>query len=224
MIGTLHIVATPIGNLEDMSERAKTTLALADLILCEDTRVTGKLLKAYEIGTRTMSYHQHSGGAKVKKITELIEAGQNLALVTDAGSPCISDPGGRLVEELLRVFPELVVVPIPGASAAIAALTASGFPADEFVFLGFPPHKKGRMTFFDKLMDEKKTIVFYESTHRIMKSLAEIESRMPERPIMVGRELTKMYETIYRGNASQVTEKLESTSIKGEFVIVIRSL
>ena len=224
MIGKLYIVATPIGNLEDISERAKTTLASADVVLCEDTRVTGKLLKAFGIETKTMSYHQHSGGAKVKKIAEIVEAGSDLALVTDAGTPGISDPGGKLVEQLLRMFPDLVVVPIPGASAAITALSVSGFPSDQFVFLGFPPHKKGRMTFFDKLVGMKSTIVFYESTHRIMKTMKEIQKRMLERPLMVGRELTKLHETIYRGTAQEVTKQLESTSIKGEFVIVIRSL
>ncbi len=224
MIGKLYIVATPIGNLEDISERAKTTLASVDIVLCEDTRVTSKLLKAFDIQVKTMSYHQHSGGMKVKKIAELIEAGSDLALVTDAGTPGISDPGGKLVEQLIGRFPELEIVPIPGASAAITALSVSGFPSDEFVFLGFPPHKKGRQTFFNRIVDMKSTIVFYESTHRIMKTMSEIEQRMPDRLLMVGRELTKLHETIYRGTASEVTKSLESTSIKGEFVIVIRSL
>jgi len=222
---SLFIVGTPIGNLSDMSERAKNTLSSVDVILCEDTRVTGKLLHAYEIDTKMMSYHQHSGGFKVKKIIELIEDGKNLALVTDAGTPTISDPGGKLVQELVARFgDELVVSPIPGASAVIAALSVAGFPADEFIFLGFPPHKKGRMTFFDRVATLKSTVAMYESTHRIMKTMAEIQSRMPERQLMIGRELTKMHETIYRGTAEEVIAKLETTSIKGEFVIILKSL
>ncbi len=222
---TVYVVGTPIGNLSDTSERAKATLACVDTILCEDTRVTGKLLHVMGIDTPMMSYHQHSGQAKSKQIIELLEQGNDLALVTDAGTPAISDPGGRLIEELVAHFGnELVVSPIPGASAVISALSVSGFPADEFLFLGFPPHKKGRKSFFDRLVGIKSTIAMYESTHRIFKSLAEIEQRMPERPLFVGRELTKMHETLYRGTASEVAAQLETTSSKGEFVIIVRAL
>jgi len=224
-MSTLYVVATPIGNLSDLSERAKATLSSVHTILCEDTRVTGKLLHVMEIDTPMMSYHQHSGQDKMKKVIELLEEGKDLALVTDAGTPAISDPGGRLVEQLVAHFgDDLTITPIPGPSAVIAALSVSGFPADEFIFLGFPPHKKGRQTFFDRVAALESTTVFYESTHRIMKTMAEIDKRMPERRVMVGRELTKMHETIYRGTASEVTAALESTSIKGEFVIVIRSV
>jgi 16S rRNA (cytidine1402-2'-O)-methyltransferase len=233
---TLYIVATPIGNLSDISERAKATLSCVDVVLCEDTRVTGKLLRAYGIDTKMLSYHQHSGVLKTKKIIELLERGNDLALVTDAGTPAISDPGGKLIAELTTHFASkenadksshvrtFVSIPVPGACAAITALSVSGFPADEFVFLGFPPHKKGRRKFFDRVASLQSTVVIYESTHRILKTLTEIHSRMPNRPIMVGRELTKMHETIYRGVASGVTEALESSSIKGEFVIVLRAL
>jgi 16S rRNA (cytidine1402-2'-O)-methyltransferase len=224
MSGTFYIVATPIGNMEDISERALATLASVSAILCEDTRVSGKLLSRYEIKKELISFHQHSTLAKVKEIIARLEAGEDLALITDAGTPSISDPGGKLVEEVVRALPECTIVPIPGASAIITALSVSGFPADKFVFLGFPPHKKGRNTYFEGLATQEHTVVIYESTHRIYKTLEALEEVLGERPIMVARELTKMHETCYRGTAASVTEQLKSTSIKGEFVIVIRAL
>lgn len=218
----LYIVATPIGNLDDVSERAVSTLASVDLVLCEDTRVTKRLLDRLELETKTMSYHQHSGQMKEKQVIDLLAEGKSLALVTDAGTPGISDPGGKLVEAVMKHFgSEVVVSPIPGPSAVVAALSVSGFPADRFSFHGFPPHKKGRKTYFDTICDAKGTVVFYESTHRIMKAMAEIAERAPERSLVVCRELTKLHETIYRGTAAEVTSALESTSIKGEFVIVL---
>ncbi len=221
---TFYVVATPIGNLKDFSERAKATLACVQTILCEDTRVTKKLLDAYEIKTPVLSYHQHSDQNKISHITKLIDAGQDLALVTDAGTPGISDPGGILIEALVKRYgSELQIVPIPGASAVIAALSISGFPADAFTFLGFPPQKNGRQKYFDALVAFTTTIVFYESTHRIFKTLDEIAKRFPDRLLVVCRELTKMHETIYRGTASDVTTALQSTSIKGEFVIVMKN-
>lgn len=221
-MATLFVVATPIGNLSDLSERAKTTLASVHTILCEDTRVTGKLLHHFGIKTPMMSYHQHSGDDKTKKILEMLEAGHDLALVTDAGTPGISDPGGKLVEVIVKK--QFSAIPIPGPSAAIVALSVCGFPTDEFVFLGFPPNKKGRQTYFDRLATIESTVVIYESTHRIFKSLEEINKRTPQRHLVVCRELTKLHETIYRGTAAEVTEALTSTSIKGEFVIVLAPL
>ncbi len=222
---TLYVIGTPIGNLQDLSERAKTTLASVDVVLCEDTRVTSKLLSAFDIHVPTLSYHQHSGAFKTEKIIALLEGEKNLALVTDAGTPGISDPGGRIVEELVEHFgEELTITPIPGACAAVTALSIAGVPADEFVFLGFPPHKRGRQSFFERIFLTHSTVVFYESTHRILKTLGELATRMPDRKLVVCRELTKMYETIYRGTASEVTAKLESSSIKGEFVIVVSPL
>ncbi len=222
-MSTLYVIATPIGHLSDMSERAKATLASVDVVLCEDTRVTRKLLDAYMIDVETMSYHQHSASSKVSKVVDMIEAGKNLALVTDAGTPSISDPGGKLIEELVAHFGDaLKIVPIPGPSAIITLLSVAGFPCDEFLFLGFPPNKKGRQTYFDRVAAIESTVIFYESTHRILKTLDEIHARCPDRPIVVGRELTKMYETIYRGTASSVTDQLKATSIKGEFVLVLR--
>ncbi len=218
---TLFIVATPIGNLSDVSARALETLREVDLILCEDTRVTSKLLSFYDIKKPLESFHQHSDAKKMSKVLDRLDS-ENLALVTDAGTPGISDPGGVLVQEAVKRFgDELTIVPIPGPSAITTALSICGFPADEFVFLGFPPHKKGRQKFFDRLSEIKSTIVFYESTHRIEKTLTELENRLEERPIMLGRELTKLHESIYRGTVTEVTAKLKSDSMKGEFVIVI---
>ena len=222
---TLFVVATPIGNLSDLSERAKDTLVSVDVVLCEDTRVTKKLLTHFNIAVPTLSYHQHSAQTKTTKIFDLFEEGKSLALVTDAGTPGISDPGGKLIQDLVEHFGEgLKIVPIPGVSAIATILSVAGFPADEFLFLGFPPHKKGRQTYFDRVAATDSTVIFYESTHRILKTLDELAKRSPEREIVVGRELTKMYETIYRGTALNVMKQLATTSIKGEFVVVLRSL
>ncbi|MFH1314881.1 MAG: 16S rRNA (cytidine(1402)-2'-O)-methyltransferase [Candidatus Uhrbacteria bacterium] len=218
----LYIVATPIGNLKDVSERMLETLRSVDLILCEDTRVTAKLLAKYGIEKPLQSYHQHSDQKKVEKILDELSDDKNLALVTDAGTPGISDPGSMLVAETLRRFEDQIeIIPIPGPSAVTTALSISGFPADEFIFLGFPPHKKGRQKYFDRLSEIKSTIVLYESTHRILKTMDELNKRIKDRPIAVGRELTKLHETIYRGTTSEVTDELKTGSIKGEFVIVI---
>lgn len=219
---SLFIVSTPIGNLEDISMRAQNTLAQVDAILCEDTRVTQKLLEHFQIKKPLLSYHHHSHDLRVKQIMDLIREGKSLALVTDAGTPGISDPGGKLVEALLKLFgDDLVIIPIPGASAVIAALSICGFPADEFVFLGFPPHKKGRQTYFKRLNSITSTIVYYESTHRIEKSMQELADAIGNRSVVVCRELTKLHETIYRGTALEILERLKSTSMKGEFVVVI---
>lgn len=173
-------------------------------------------------GIRVLSYHQHSGQLQLNKVFALIDQGHDLALVTDAGTPAISDPGAILIEALVKRYGErLAIVPIPGPSAVTAALSIAGRSADRFVFLGFPPHKKGRKAFFDRLGDFDMTVVFYESTHRILKALEEIHTRFPDRKLVVCRELTKLHETIYRGTAIEVTERLKSTSIKGEFVIVL---
>ncbi|MCR4314402.1 MAG: 16S rRNA (cytidine(1402)-2'-O)-methyltransferase [Candidatus Uhrbacteria bacterium] len=231
---TLFVVATPIGNLSDVSERARATLASVSMILCEDTRVTGKLLSHFGIKTPMMAYHQHSSDTVTKRVLEMLEEGKDIALVTDAGTPGINDPGGKLVEAVVDRFQndgdkssqvrKVVTTPIPGPSALITALSISGVPADEFVFLGFPPNKKGRQTFFDQLAKIESTAAIYESTHRILKTLDEIGKRTPNRHLIVCRELTKLHETIYRGTASEVTEALGSTSIKGEFVIVLAPL
>ena len=218
----LYIVATPIGNLDDVSKRALDTLLSVDFVLCEDTRVTKKLLNHFKIETRTISYHEHSKLTKMDYIADLLRNKKTLALVSDAGTPGISDPGNRLIEYLLSLTPDLQILPIPGPNAAISALSISGFPTDEFLFLGFPPHKKGRETFFKDLADQKRTVVFYESPHRILKALEQMEKFLPaDRRLVVCRELTKLHETIYRGSPDDILAALAATSTKGEFVIVI---
>ena len=214
--GILYVIGTPIGNLGDISERALETLKSVDLIACEDTRVTKKLLSYYEIDTPTTSYHQHSGDSKAIEIINKIENGSSIALVTDAGTPGISDPGGKLVEAAVRS--NIEIVPIPGPSAVITALSISGFPTDRFSFMGFPPNKKGRNSYFDRIDKIDQTVALYESKHRILKTLEQLPQ---DRTMIVARELTKMHEQIYRGKASDIIEQLNQTSTKGEFVIVL---
>ena len=222
----LYIVATPIGNLEDITYRAVRILKEADFVLCEDTRVTSKLLARYEIGTPTISYHQHSDGNKVKYILDLLSQGKNLALVTDAGNPGISDPGGQLVAEALKSIDGAKIISIPGPSALAAAASISGISIDKFVFMGFPPVKKKRKKFFEEVIRSKYPVIFYESSHRIMKSLNELKEiigNSGEAPcqVIVCRELTKKFETIYRGAIAEVLKKLENDKIKGEFVVIV---
>lgn len=221
----LYVLATPIGNLQDISQRAIDTLKKVDVVLCEDTRVTQKLLHSYGLKKTVLSYHHHSEELKVKEILELLRTQKTLALVSDAGTPGISDPGGRLIQEVVRVFGDDVVIsPMPGPNAVVAALSVSGFPADSFSYYGFPPHKKGRKTFFTNVGKTETTFVYFESTHRILKSLVELETVIGTRPIVVCRELTKLYETIYRGTVKDVLSQLEKTSVKGEFVVVVSPL
>jgi 16S rRNA (cytidine1402-2'-O)-methyltransferase len=215
-MGKLYIVATPIGNLEDVGFRALRTLKEVDLILCEDTRVTKKLLEHYRIEKSVESYHQHSNLNKVEKIKELLKQGKNLALVSDSGTPGISDPGNKLIKEVKDIAE---IIPIPGASAIISAASISGFPMDKFVFMGFPPHKNKRKKFFKELGEYKYPVIIYESPHRIIKTLNELKD-INEFDIVVGRELTKKFETICRGKISEIIPKVEP---RGEFVIVVNS-
>jgi 16S rRNA (cytidine1402-2'-O)-methyltransferase len=216
--GKLNIVATPIGNLKDVTLRALETLKGADFILCEDTRVTKKLLDAHKISRPTISYHQHSDAKKIKEIRELLQNGKNLALVTDAGTPGISDPGNLLIHDLLKLGVD--IIPIPGACAAITALSASGFPTDKFVFMGFPPHKNKRQKYFKEVAGAEYTVVFYESGHRIIKALQDLKNVLsPGQEIVVARELTKMFETFYRGTIEKVAEAMKDT--RGEFVVIV---
>lgn len=220
MLGTLYILATPIGNLGDVTLRAIGTLKTVDFVLCEDTRVTGKLLAHFDIKTPMISYHQHSGEAKIREIARMLEDGKNLALVTDAGTPGISDPGNLLIAQLTSDQKQLTVTPIPGASAAIAALSICGFPTDKFLFLGFPPHKNKRKKFFEAVAAAEYTVVFYESSHRIKKCLGELTAVLsPDRRLCVCRELTKKFESVYRGTIGELVNM--NIPEKGEFVIIV---
>ena len=223
-MATLFIVATPIGNLEDLSMRALRILKEVDFILCEDTRVTKKILNYYQIEKPILSYHQHSRLKKVNYILELLKQGKNLALVSDAGTPGISDPGGKLINFLIKT-PGLVIkiVPIPGPSAATAAASISGLPMDKFLFLGFPPTKRKRKKFFQEVIKSKYPVIFYESPYRIIKTLKELSSFISDREVVVCRELTKKFETIYRGEIEEVIKEIEKDIIKGEFVIIVES-
>lgn len=223
-LGKLYIVATPIGNLSDVTFRAVEILKSVDCILCEDTRTTKKLLDHYTIQNKTISFHTHSGLAKVNDIKDMIREGKNLALVSDAGTPCISDPGVMLVAELQKEFgDDIVISPIPGASALISALSASGLPAHEFSWKGFVPHKKGRETFFNEIAETETTVIFYESVHRFIKTLQSLQEIIPDRKIVVAREITKMFEEFKKGTVSEIFEHYTQhpDKIRGEFVIMI---
>jgi len=224
-MANLFIIATPIGNLEDISLRALRILKEVDIILCEDTRVTRKLLSRYDIKVPVLSYHQHSQLKKTNHIADLLEKGKDLALVSDSGTPGISDPGNKLIEFLVKKNINLTIIPIPGCSAAITAASISGFPMDKFTFLGFPPHKKKRNKFFEELLKIKHPVVFYESPHRIIKTLNEINDKSQEMnlnsQVVVCRELTKKFETIYRGTIDEVIKKIKDDKIKGEFTVII---
>lgn len=222
-MATLYIVATPIGNLEDISKRALRILSEVDLILCEDTRVTKRLLEKFDVKTETRSYHQHSKLRKTEEVIRLLKAGKNLALVSDAGTPGISDPGNKLVAKLVEVSPQQVkIVPLPGPSALTAAASVSGFPTDKFLFLGFPPAKKRREKFFKEVIGSKYPVIFYESPYRIIKSLTELRTLDKQLPIVVCRELTKKFETTYRGTAEEILEQIKEDEVRGEFVVIVK--
>jgi len=225
-MANLYIVATPIGNLEDISLRALRVLREVDLILCEDTRVTKKLLDRYQIKKPLLSYHQHSKLQKLDYIISLLKEGKNLALVSDSGTPGVSDPGNKLVEKVVEVLSDQVkIVPIPGPSALTCAASVSGFSMDKFLFFGFLPKKKKRKEVLKEILRSKYPVIFYESPHRIIKTLKELnleaETYNLEPKVVVCRELTKKFETIYRGKIEEVIEKIEKNQIKGEFVVIV---
>ena len=219
--GTLFIVGTPIGNLEDITLRALETLKKVDLILCEDTRVTKKLLSRFEIAKPTLSFHEHSDIKKVATILDKLENGGQLALVTDAGTPGVSDPGNVLVKAAREAGYQ--VVPIPGVAAVTTLVSVAGSDMGQFVFLGFPPHKKGRQTFFQNMAASTVPAVYFESPHRLVKNLTLLMEMVPERRMLVGRELTKMFESIFEGSVQEVQEYFveHPEKIKGEFTLIL---
>jgi 16S rRNA (cytidine1402-2'-O)-methyltransferase len=218
--GTLYVTATPIGNLEDVTLRALRVLREADLIAAEDTRVTRKLLNAYEIKTPLVSLYEHNERDRIPELISKIRAGAVVAQVSDAGMPGISDPGYRLIKACVDA--ELKVEVIPGATASVTALVVSGLPTDRFLFAGFPPPKSAaRKRFFSDLSDERATLVVYESPHRVKKALADINETLGDRPVVVARELTKMFEEVIRGTVAEILERLGDRTLKGEIVLVI---
>jgi len=219
MNGKLYIVSTPIGNLKDITFRAIEILNEVEFILCEDTRVTSVLLKQYNVIKHLISFNAVSETGKIPAIIERLRNGQSYALVSDSGTPGISDPGVRLISAVMKQGIE--VIPVPGATALISALTISGLPTDSFDFEGFLPQKKGRQKKLKELAEEKRTIVLYESSHRILKLIDEMVEYIPERFIVVCRELTKKFEETWRGYPREIKESLDNKIIKGEFVVVI---
>jgi 16S rRNA (cytidine1402-2'-O)-methyltransferase len=221
MAGTLYLVATPIGNLEDITHRAVRLLGEVDLIACEDTRHTKKLLNHYGINTRTISYHEHNETERAAQLLERLKLGANVAIVSDAGTPGISDPGFRLTR--LAIANEITVVPVPGASALVAALVSSGMPTDEFFFGGFLPARSGgRRTRLSELRSIAATLIFYEAPHRIAATLRDAQEILGERQAVVARELTKMHEEIARGSLSELAARFSSAeSARGEMVVII---
>ena len=216
----LYIVATPIGNLEDITLRALKVLKSADLILAEDTRVTKKLLDRYKIKTRVISYHQHSSQKRKLEILNLLINGKDLALVTDAGTPGVSDPGNELVDFLATNGTDIKIVPIPGVSSLTTAISVSGFNMSKYIFVGFSG-KKYIKTLFNILLKEELAFVFFESPKRLIKSLRQIEETLGDRKVFVEREINKIYETLYRGKISEVIKMLEKEKVKGEVVVIV---
>ncbi|MCK9361270.1 16S rRNA (cytidine(1402)-2'-O)-methyltransferase [Patescibacteria group bacterium] len=220
MSGLLSIVATPIGNLEDITARAVRVLGESDAIACEDTRVTSKLLSHLALSKPLLSVHEHTNPKAVASIVDRIKKGERIAYVCDAGTPGMNDPGGKVVAAVMEAG--LKVETIPGPSALTAAISVCGFPMDEFTYIGFIPHKKGRETLFKEIAERETPTVFLESTHRIMKTLEALSKHLdPERMVFIGRELTKLHETLYRGMITDVIHQLEATSTKGEFIVII---
>ncbi len=220
MTGKLYIVPTPIGNLKDMTFRAIEVLKEVDLILAEDTRNSGKLLKHFEIGTQMHSHHMHNEHKTVDGLVKRMLHGENIALISDAGTPAISDPGFLLTRACVEA--NILVDCLPGATAFVPALVNSGFPNDKFVFEGFLPVKKGRQTRLELLAQETRTVIFYESPHKLLKTLTQFVAFFgADRQVSVSRELTKLHEETIRGTAEEVLKHFENKAPKGEIVVVV---
>lgn len=219
--GTLYIVSTPIGNLEDISCRAVRVLSEVDLIAAEDTRTTKILLDRYNIRASLISYHNYNERDRSVQLIEKLKGGTSIAVVSDAGTPGISDPAYRIIHDAIENG--IPIVPVPGPSAFLSALVVSGAPIESFIFEGFLPHKKGRKTKLEFLARENRTIVLYESPHRLLRTLHDLQMHLGNRRIVVARELTKKFEEVLRGTISDLLQQLSSRSLKGEFVIVISS-
>lgn len=220
MSGTLYVVATPIGNLEDITFRAVRVLREADLIACEDTRHTRVLLAHYGIGTPTLSYHDHNARTRAPQLLDRLEAGESIALVSDAGTPAISDPGYRLISGAAERG--IAVVPVPGPSAFVAALSAAGLATDAFLFAGFlPPKASQREARLADLSTERATLVFYEAPHRIAETLADLVEAFGDREAVLARELTKLHEELVRGRLSEIADALTPDRRRGEMALVV---
>jgi len=222
----LNVVATPIGNLKDITIRAKEVLEQATLVLAEDTRSIKKLLTLLNIsleGKHYISSHAQSTPGALQKALEACVGHENIALVTDAGTPAISDPGSLFINEFRKTYPESAVVPIPGVSAVVAAVSVSGFPGNHFEFIGFVPHKKGRQTLFARIAQTEHMVVMYESPHRVLKTLESLGDILGDRPVMIGREMTKNFEEYPVFSAKELLEyyTLHPDKVRGEFVIVV---
>lgn len=224
MTGKLYVVGTPIGNLNDLAPRAKEVLASVDMVAAEDTRHSGRLLKHLNIDTPLTAYHDHGGEAQWTRLVDMLEQGKNVALISDAGTPLISDPGYRLVHALREK--QIAVEPVPGPCAAILALCASGLPSDRFAFEGFPPHKSGaRLNYFQALANAGQTLIFYESPHRIVDSLADMMTAFGDnRHAVLAREMTKTFETFLVGSLQHIGEQVreDPNQQKGEMVLLVK--
>ena len=221
-IGTLSVVATPIGNMEDITLRAMRILNHADAIVCEDTRVAKKLLFKYEIeGKPLVAISQRAGDDRLRRIVEWIHEGKQVAMICDAGTPGLSDPGNAIVEAVVAAGG--IISPIPGPSALTAIVSVAGINMQEFLFRGFPPHKKGRQTYFAALANTDVPVIYYDSPHRVVKNLELLAELAPDKRVIVGRELTKMFEQIIRGTVGEVLEyyRVNESKVKGEFVVLV---
>ncbi len=221
--GQLYLVPTPIGNMGDITERAREVLATVDIIACEDTRHSGKLLKFLGTKKRLLSYHDFNEASRAEQLLDRLREGQSVAVVSDAGSPGISDPAFRIVR--MAIANEIRIVPLPGPNAIIPALTASGLPTDRFMFEGFLPHKSGaRISRLTQLKEISHTLVFYESPHRVLKALRDIAQVLGDRRACLAREISKVHEEFIRGSVTEIVERLGERNIKGEIVLIVAGL